>query len=148
MIEIKIEHFITNDISVSWDNCMKEWRKVGRIEDFLRCERRPKYLDSPLGKKLGKKFAEVFRDQFGFVIGKLYSNDKVEYLCAFECLEYMSWNFYSDFLDVPEEIYNIKLPLPEKIMDEIGGDLDAEGFKGNLIGEFIKYITLTQLEDE
>lgn len=130
------DYIFIDDIEKSWNQCLNVWKKNKRIEDFPRCTRRPKYFPS-FPKKLGLVFAQIFKNKFSFVIEKLYSKNKFEALCAFECLEYICWEF--NYGNVPEEIFEIELDLPDVILEEIPGDADAPGFKGKKIGEFLKY---------
>jgi hypothetical protein len=136
MDQENIREFISEDIEASWNNCLKIWIKHRRIEDFPRSMRLPRYTPS-FGKRLGLEFARTFKHQYQFIIEKLYSEDKIETLCAFECLEFICWEYGID--NVPLEIYEITLPIPDKIMKEIDGDLDAPGFEGDKIGALLKY---------
>lgn len=144
-----IEEYFYYNIEKSWDKCLKVWRKNGRIEDLPRNLRVPKYRPA-FGKMLGLEFAARFKDQYSYVISKLHSNDNVESLCAFECLEYICWEF--GYGNVPIDIFDILIPLPEKIIEEIHGDADAPNFNGSKIGEFLRYKFLEEyaelLEDD
>jgi len=130
-----LDKYINLNIEKSWDNCIPLWKKQGRVEDYPRNTRRPKYKPS-FEKQLGIYFAKSFKNEYLYVINKLKTVDNVEYLCAFEILEFMCEEFINKF---PDDFIQIKYKLPKKIMEEISGDLDANGFIGESIGELFEY---------
>lgn len=113
------------------------WSSSGRIEDYPRNYRLPKYAPSQ-PKLAGERFAKLHRDNYSFLIGRLSCGDAFERLCAFECLEYMCWEFGVGA--VPQEILQVSEPLPSTIIAELSGDADASGFSGTTIGAWLSHV--------
>ncbi len=128
---------LTGNIEHDWKNCLTIWVKNGRIEDFPRNERRPKYIPG-LEKILGNDFAQKYKRDYQFLISRLNSGNEFEVLCAFECLEYMCWEYGVG--NVPSDILSIGNKLPVQIAQEVLHDPDASDFKGSTIGELFKHV--------
>ena len=128
---------MTDSIERDWNECMRLWRHIGRVEDFPRNERRPKYAPSE-GKTLGLNFAKSHVASHAFLTDRLTHGDDTEQLCAFECLEYMCREIGAG--QVPKSIFALENPIPTVIVEELHGDLDAEGFTGNTVGTWFAHI--------
>ncbi|MHC4179111.1 MAG: hypothetical protein ACYSWU_16480 [Planctomycetota bacterium] len=115
---------------------MDLWREAGRIEDFPKGERRPRYFPT-LGKRLGEAFAAKFREQYDFIIDRLSDPDPTVVLCAYELLEAYAWEFYDH---LPPGIAAIDLPVPEPVATELQGDSRFKEYTGSTIGEFLTYL--------
>lgn len=124
---------LTGHIELDWQNALAIWRKRGRVEDLPRDQRRPRYTPDS-GKRLGLDFAVQYRDCFPFVISRLSTDDPFEYLCAFEVLETICWEFYSGA--VPDQLLGLDHLLPEVIQEELGGDTEVDDFRGTTMGEY------------
>ncbi len=134
-----IAKYFDKDINVAWSNCFKVWRKFGRVQDFPHGENRPKYIRT-LGKRLGQSFAKKYRDDYSFVISKLYEKDPIAIICAYDILELIAWEFYSDKLALPGDFLLINLPIPEPARSEIKSAYQFSGFSGSTIGEFLPFL--------
>lgn len=98
--------------------------------------RSPKYTPSE-ETIAGQEFARKFRDEHRFLIDRLIKGNDFERLCAFECLEYICWEYYIG--NVPEVILSIDAPIPPTIAAELHGDADAEGFSGVTVGDLFTH---------
>jgi hypothetical protein len=128
----------TAEIEQEWYRCMSIWRHIGRVEDFPRNERRPKYLPSQ-PTEMARKFSKDFLSQWEFLVARLTVDDETERLCAFECLEYMFWELL-EARGVPEELLVLEDALPAVIVEELKGDAEAKGFEGKTVGAWFTHL--------
>jgi hypothetical protein len=124
-------------IRQDWLKCLDLCAASGRMEDYPRNLRLPKYAPSE-ATLAGRKFASIYRNDYGFLVERLAGGSDFEKLCAFECLEYMCWDF--DIGSVPQELFDISEPLPPIIFEELAGDRNAEGFSGATIGDWFRHV--------
>ncbi|MGN7917790.1 hypothetical protein [Lysobacter antibioticus] len=96
-------------IEQDWLECLDLCAASGRMEEYLRNLRLPKYAPSE-AIQAGRKFASTHRDGYSVLIERLAQGNDHEKLCAFECLEYMCCDF--DIGSVPQELFDISEPLP------------------------------------
>jgi len=128
---------MTNLIQEAWQSCLEKWTPLGRVEDFPRSERRPKYAPST-ATIAGREFARKFKDEYPFLIDRLAKGDDLERLCAFECLEYVCWEYYIG--NVPQPLLSIEAPIPPVIVSELSRDPDTKGFSGATVGDLFTHM--------
>jgi hypothetical protein len=137
------EALLGGSIEEAWARSLAVWRVRGRVEDFRKGVRIPRYQPD-FGKELGLAFAEKFLRQFRFVIGRLSSADIVEVLCAYEILEIILGEHLRrkgrGESEVPQELLEITAPLPPELVREIRSDWIFKGFHGRTIGEFFRFL--------
>ena len=127
----------SSTIEKQWFECLALWTPSGRVEDFPRNVRAPKYAPSE-ATLAGREFARTHRDSYSFLVARVAAGDAFERLCAFECLEYMCWEF--GIGAVPKEILAISDPIPPVILAELAGDAESEGFMGKTIGAWFTHV--------
>jgi len=136
--------FFSSDPRNTWERCLQEWRRRGRVEDLPKGVRVTKY-NPDLGKRLGWAFAEKFPQEHGFVVQRLRSGDPVEGTCAFDVLdmmgEYLLGMTTRGTGEVfPPELLDLKDPIPAQALEEIRSDHLFSEFKGRTVGEWFSYL--------
>jgi len=101
--------------------------------------RRPWYNPS-LGKRLGLEFAAKYYREIPFFAEKLNSDNEFEITCAFDIIEMVAWEYDLNELQLPAELTEFNIPIPQLQYNEIKSDHFFNGFTGNTIGEFLPYL--------
>ena len=127
----------SSTIEQQWLECLGLWTPFGRVEDLPRDVRVPKYAPSE-PTLAGREFARKHRENYSFLAARLIAGDAFERLCAFECLEYMCWEF--GIGAVPKEILAISESMPSVILAELVGDAESEGFTGKSTGAWFTHV--------
>jgi hypothetical protein len=129
----RIQAQLAGSVDDAWQACLPSWIEIGRVNDCSRAVRAPHYMPF-YANRLGRAFAETFRDDYQFLIDVLGAMpvDSHEYLCAFDLLEMMASEFCCARLPVPEPLFAIALPVPpvvrvETACDERYNDLETIG---------------------
>lgn len=134
---------LAGSVEQAWARSLDVWRQRGRVEDFPKGERRPRYSPD-FGKRLGEAFAERFAGDHAFVSSKLSSLDPIESACAYDVLEliFKVWLRRRRLADtiIQADFEELKLALPPRIKKEIESDRIYEDFQGTTIGEFFRFM--------
>jgi hypothetical protein len=101
--------------------------------------RRVRYIPS-FGKSLGIRFAEIYHENIDFVIIKLSSHDSVEVICAFDILELIAYQYSYQSLQLPQQLLDIEIFIPEPAISEIRSEHYFQEFNGQTIGEFLPFM--------
>lgn len=136
---MEIEDYFTPDIAESWSRCLPVWSESGRVEDKPHGVRRPIYIPS-LGKELGYEFATRFRDQWEFLVPKLESSSHLDRICAFDLLELIAWEYYTNCEDLPAAMEKIGSPIPEPALSDIHNEHFFKDFTGQTVGQFLPFL--------
>ena len=85
--------FLADTVQESWALCLPIWLEYGRVNDFPRGFRFPRYLPS-FGTALGRCFVERFPDEYEFLLDRLATSAAPEALCAFDLLDFLVRHLY------------------------------------------------------
>ena len=146
-VNTKISDRFNDSVEASWQDCFPVWLEFGRVSDLSHRIRVPYYFSS-CGKQLGNQFAEVHREDYAYLINLLRAMpiNSYEYLCAYDLLEMIAYEFYGIDQSVPEEIYGIDLPVPPVVHCEKGWHDQFRGLES--IGRFIYQSCLIEYGDD
>jgi hypothetical protein len=139
LTEEEEQQFFTGSIEEVWEACYRVWKSFERVNDFPHGIRRTRYQPN-LCKRLGQEFALKYKSDYRFVVEKLKLQDPITLVCAFEILELISWEFYRVEEELPQELINIDIPIPEPVQSEIASERSFKHFKGKTIGEFLPFL--------
>jgi hypothetical protein len=145
-IEKHIIFQISNSVEFTWDKCFPTWHEFGRVQSLSPCKRVTRYSPS-YATVIGLEFAAVYRDKYAFIINIL---DKMpfnsyEYLCAYDLLEMIAVEFWRIDQLVPEQIFDINLPVPPVIKEEVGGK--EQYLSLETVGQFLHQSFLIEYGD-
>jgi hypothetical protein len=149
--EDRISLQVSGSVHIAWNACLPAWRELGRVNDLSRAVRVPKYWPH-YATTLGRRFAKTFRNEYEFLIQVMESSPSAstEYLCAFDLLVYIVYEFWAADTQIPEKIFQLNLPIPPVIELEIGGCNEFENLDARTAGAVIRrdfevqYITTTE----
>lgn len=127
--------YLSGRVEEAWARCLPVWRERGRIEDYPRGTRRPRYLKW-WGKCLAEEFAGKFRDDHEFLVRQLSSADPFIEITAVELLDYVCENFEPGGL--PGALLSLKHPLPRTIKEEVEGDWIYRGQTIETVGDLLR----------
>jgi hypothetical protein len=136
------EPFLAGDAPGAWKRCLPVWKPLGRVNDFPKGVRRPKY--TPLfGTRLGWEFIDRYWADYAYVLDRLGSGDKLEVACAFDLLEFMvDSRTPGDWGDtVPREILESQAPIPPNFLTELRSDHFTADFEGRTAGDYFRYLS-------
>lgn len=135
-VDTKISDRLHDSVEASWQDCFPIWLEFGRVNDLSYRIPVPYYFPS-YAQMLGARFAEVHRDDYAYLINLLRTVPikSYEYLCAYDLLETITYEFYRVNQPVPKEIYGIDLPVPLVVYREKGWNNRFCGLES--IGSFI-----------
>ena len=139
LTEEEEHHFFTGSIEEVWEVCYTVWEEFGRINDFPHGIKRPMYRPKRC-KRLGQEFALKYKSDYRFVVEKLKSQDPITLICTFEVLELIAWEFYRVEEELPQELINIDISMPEPAASEIASDRLFKKLEGKTIGEFLSFL--------
>lgn len=141
-MEPEVEPFLAGDVRAAWARCLRVWKPLGRVNDFPKGQRRPKYTPM-FGTSLGWDFAERYRDDYAFVLDRLGSEDSLEVSCAFDILEFMvDSRTPGDWGDtVPPRLLELTAPIPARFLEELRSDRLYDDFEGRTLGEYFRYLS-------
>jgi hypothetical protein len=131
--------YFNSSIEQVWNKCLPIWKEAGRVEDFPHGMRRGRYMPS-FGKSLGIRFAEIYYEDIAFAIQKLSSHDSVEVICALGILELIAWQYDYQSLQLPQQLLDIEILIPEPAISEIKSEIHFQEFNGRTIGEFLPFM--------
>ncbi len=138
----EFESFLAGDVRSAWKRCLKVWKPLGRVNDYPKGQKRPKY--TPLfGTSLGWEFGDLYRADYAFVIERLGSEDPLEVACAFDVLEYMVNSRTPDNWGdaVPPKLLEWTSAIPVRFLEEIASDPFYADFTGSTLGEYFRYLS-------
>jgi len=131
--ESRFAPYLADTVQESWARCLPIWLERGRVNDWPREFRFPRYLPS-FGTVLGRCFVERFADGYEFLMDRLATSSGAEALCAFDLLDFLARHLYRMDEVLPERLRHCDLPLPQQIRGEVamerwyrGHDLDTVG---------------------
>jgi hypothetical protein len=134
---------LAGTVEDAWRRSLEVWRKRGRVEDYPKGVRMPKYSPDS-GKRLGEAFAEKFATDQLFVTNRLSSADPVEAACAYDILEFIFKVWLRRRREaeayIQGDLLELRMKLPGEILDEIRSDRIYKDFQGTTIGEFFRFI--------
>lgn len=143
----RIRAQLHGSVDDAWHACIPTWIELGRVNDFSRAVRAPKYWPS-YANRLGRAFAKTYRNDYQFLIDTLGAmpRNSHEYLCAYDLLEMIVFEFYDADLSVPEPLFAIDLPVPPVVRVETDCDDRYSGF--DTIGVFLHRLCLVDYGDD
>jgi len=138
----EFEPFLAGDVRTAWARCLRVWKPLGRVNDYPKGKRRPKYTPM-FGTSLGWEFAELYRADYAFVLDRFGSEDSLEVACAFDILEFMvDSRTPDDWGDtVPPRLLELTVPLPARRLEELRSDPFTADFEGRTLGEYFRYLS-------
>lgn len=133
----RIRELIDGSIAVAWSNCLPTWLALGRVRDLSRAVRIPKYWSS-FGNNLGLAFADLHREDFGFLIAVLRETpvDSHEFLCALDLLDFIVSDSRSSDANIVTRLAAVDCPLPPVIRLETDDDERYAGV--TTVGQYLK----------
>ncbi len=142
-MEPEFESYLAGDVRAAWDRCLPVWKPLGRVNDFPKGQRRPKY--TPIfGTSLGWEFVDLYRADYAFVLDRFARGDRLEVACAFEILEFMVDSRTPDNWGdtVPPRILELTAPIPARFLEQLRSDPLYADFKGETAGEYFRYLSI------
>ncbi len=133
----RIHELLDGSIAVAWSNCLPTWLALGRVRDLSRAVRVPKYWPS-FGNNLGLAFADVYREDFGFLIDVLRETpvDSHEFLCALDLLDFIVSDSGSSDANMVARLSAVDCPLPRVIRLETDSDERYAGI--STVGQYLR----------
>lgn len=138
----EFESFLAGDVRSAWKRCLKVWKPLGRVNDFPKGQRRPKYTPM-FGTSLGWEFVDLYRADYAFVVDRLSSQDPLEAACALDILEFMVDSRTPDNWGdtVPPKLLDLTIPIPDRFLEELFSDPVYADFKGQTLGDYFRYLS-------
>ena len=135
--EARIDTQLKELVEEAWYACLPTWLELGRVNDLAPVLRTPKYWQS-YATKLGYAFVERYRNDYQFLIDMLnvMPSNSYEYLCAYDLLEMIPFEFYTLDLPIPNQLFSLELPAPSVVLKQLSWNKRYFGLTS--IGEFIR----------
>jgi hypothetical protein len=146
-IDTNIIERLHDSVEASWQDCLPIWIAFGRVSDLSHRIRAPYYFPSS-AKRLGNQFAEVHCKDYAYLINLLREmpTNSYEYLCAYDLLEMIAYEFYEMDRSILDEIFAIDLSVPPVVLREKGWDEQFHGLES--IGKFIHQSCLIEYGED
>jgi hypothetical protein len=143
----RIDALLQGPVADAWRSCFPIWLALGRVNDFSRAIHTPKYWPT-FANHLGHAFAEVYQDQYGFLVNLLSEMpvESSEYLCAYDLLEMIVSGNSSLRIPVPDELFAIDLPVPPVVTAEL--QHDARYSRETNVGNLFRRMCQNEFSDE
>ena len=88
---------------------------------------------------MGTAFASKFAKNWEFVARQLLSTDPYVKLCAYDILEMMAWDLYSNHHEIPLGMRQLTALIPERALREIKSDRLFSEFQGATVGSSCRF---------
>lgn len=130
--------YLAETVEESWARCLPIWMERGRVNDLPRGRRVPYHLPS-FGMLLGRQFVAHFADNYEFLVERMMSGSESEQLCAFDLLDFLALQLYSNGEPLPEQLRECVVPLPPVILPEIAMEARYRDHDVSTIGKLLSF---------
>lgn len=129
--------YLAGTVQEAWARCLPLWSGPGRVNDFPRGIRRPRYLPS-FATILGRLFVERFAHEGGFLLDRLEHGSAFESLCAFDLLDFLGQEADPNE-PLPDWLGRCALPLPAPVRDEVEADWIHQDRGLDTVGKLLSF---------